>query len=360
MDLILKIISGLLVLNIVIIVHEYGHYRSAVKAKVYAPVFAIGFGKTIWKFHQNKYTSFELKLIPFGGYVRLASSYEDSTEINVPSELKTLEEVSKLRQIWIIAAGAIYNFIFAICIFFILGIFSGHQEYARVVGFFDKSYNAHKVLKLNDELLSINGHKIERNDILSMYVKTTNKIQVKRYDKIKKKNEIINVTVKAKKDSSNRLLLGIGQSQAIKTNEFGVLAAIKHVYIRFTDLIDMQFRSIQMLFTGKAKLSDMSGPVGIIRVTGEVIVNNNLNIISKIAAFLDWLAVISIAIGFANLILFILPVVDGGRIFLIILSTILKKDLSNTKIVNYLMTLCIVLMLVYFVYITFIDVFRHM
>lgn len=350
MNLILTIISGLIVLNIVVLVHEYGHYRSAVKAGVYAPVFAIGFGKTIWTFYKNDHTSFELKMIPFGGYVRMASAYEDK-EVEVPSGYKTLEEVSKLRQIWIIAAGATYNMIFALVLFFGIGLAFGHTTMVNKVAGFNTEYNAYKVMKVGDQVSEINGHKISGTEMLSLYVEKENKPIVKRGNKL----ITVNITAKKNPQQPSLYLLGITQEAKSLNTEYGIIAGAKHAYYSIVNLWDMQLKTFEMLFSGRAKVSDMSGPVGIIKTTGKVVVENKLNIKDRIASFLSWIAMISVAIGLANILLFILPVVDGGRIFLIILSAIFRKDLANTKVVNYLMTLCVVLMVIYFVYITFMD-----
>lgn len=353
MDLILTIISGLIVLNIVVIVHEYGHYITAKKAGVYAPTFAIGFGPTLWTFYKNTETSFELKAIPFGGYVRMASSYEGES-LEIPKGKKTLEQTSKLTQIWIISAGAIFNFILTVVIYFIIGLFHGNTTMQTQVVSVEKNYPAYNVLQKNDIILKINNSEVYNPQFISSYIQKDNKIEILRNNK----NIKLNVQASKSPNVKNKYVLGmVSKMTNIKTTK-GFMGGIYNIVNTLRTNIDMQILTFKMLFSGQAKVSDLSGPVGIIRNTGTII-SAKVSWSDKLFGFLNWLGLISFAIGFANLILFILPVVDGGRIFLIILSAIFKRDLSQSKVVEYLMMGCIAIMLTFFVYITFIDLFRH-
>ena len=354
MNMILTIISGLFVLNIVVLVHEYGHYVTAKRAGVYAPTFAIGFGPKIWTFYKNEMTSFELRAIPFGGFVRMASKFEGE-ELNIPENKKTLEEISKLRQIWIIAAGAIFNFIFAIIAYFIIGLIYGNVETKTAIIGFDNKYEAHKVLKEGDEVIKINGHLIDNPGLVPLYVEKSNKVEV-----IRKKSHKI-FTIKGTLNPTNKktYLLGIKQAPIKVDHKYGFVAAFNYTYNSFKSVIDMQTATLKMIFGGRVGVSDMSGPVGIVRTTGKV-VEQSKGAKEIFISLVNWICLISIAIGLANLMFFFIPVVDGGRIFLIILGIILKRDLSDSKIVEKIMQFFIVLMIIYFVYISFIDLFRHL
>lgn len=353
MNMILTIISGLIVLNIVIIVHEFGHYITAKKAGVYAPTFAIGFGPTIWKIYKNKETSFELKAIPFGGYVRMASNYEGD-ELEIPKGKKTLEQIPKLKQIWIISAGAVFNFGLTIIIYFLIGLFVGHSTTQVKVEGVKENYPAYKIIKANDIIVSVNNKKINNPNLLPMYIQKNNTIEVIRNKELKtlKMNAILNP------ENKKTYMIGIITTLSNLDKQKGVIAGVNNITDTLKNNIDMQIATFSMLFSGQAKISDLNGPVGIIKSTGNIVASN-VSWSEKIIEFFNWLALISFAIGFANLFLFILPVVDGGRIFLIILSAIFRKDLSKSKITEYLMMGCIALMLAFFVYITFIDLFRQ-
>ena len=70
-------LAPLLVLGLVIFVHELGHFLAAKWAGVYAPRFSLGWGKPLWSFRRGE-TEYAISMLPIGGYVRMASK-EDET-----------------------------------------------------------------------------------------------------------------------------------------------------------------------------------------------------------------------------------------------------------------------------------------
>lgn len=73
--MIVGIIKIAFLLGFLIFIHELGHFLVAKLFKVKIKQFAIGFGPTIWK-KQGKETSYELKLIPMGGFVNMLGEEE--------------------------------------------------------------------------------------------------------------------------------------------------------------------------------------------------------------------------------------------------------------------------------------------
>jgi len=105
-----KIIS---LLALVIFIHECGHFFAAKWCKVKVKEFAIGFGPTIWK-KQGKETKYALRLIPLGGYVNMLGEEEHSEEEGSFSKL------SVSKRILILLAGAVFNAIFGLIVYFII------------------------------------------------------------------------------------------------------------------------------------------------------------------------------------------------------------------------------------------------
>lgn len=110
---IFTIIKTLILLGILVIIHEGGHFAVAKLCKVKVNEFSIGFGKAIWS-KQGKETKYSIRLIPLGGYVRLEGEEEASNEKGSFSEAGTLKKLA------IILAGAIVNIIFGLLVYFIL------------------------------------------------------------------------------------------------------------------------------------------------------------------------------------------------------------------------------------------------
>lgn len=73
------IITFILVFSVLVIFHEFGHYYFAKRAGILVREFAIGFGPKIFSYRKNE-TTFTIRILPIGGYVRMAG-YEEETEI---------------------------------------------------------------------------------------------------------------------------------------------------------------------------------------------------------------------------------------------------------------------------------------
>nr|WP_193553820.1 RIP metalloprotease RseP [Carnobacterium divergens] len=74
------IITFIIVFSILVVVHEFGHYYFAKKSGILVREFAIGFGPKIFSYRKNG-TTYTLRILPIGGYVRMAGFGEEETEI---------------------------------------------------------------------------------------------------------------------------------------------------------------------------------------------------------------------------------------------------------------------------------------
>ena len=114
--MITTVLAFLLTLAVLIVVHEYGHYRVAVACGVKVLRFSIGFGRVIWRHQKSpKHTEFVLSALPLGGYVRML----DEREGPVPTaELGQAFNRKPLRQrAAIVVAGPAANLLLAVLLY---------------------------------------------------------------------------------------------------------------------------------------------------------------------------------------------------------------------------------------------------
>jgi regulator of sigma E protease len=76
---ILTIITFIIVFGLLVLVHEYGHYYFAKRAWILVREFSIGMGPKIW-WHRKNGTTYTIRILPLGGYVRLAGADEEDEE----------------------------------------------------------------------------------------------------------------------------------------------------------------------------------------------------------------------------------------------------------------------------------------
>ena len=106
----MTIIWFVLILGIIILVHEFGHFIFAKWSGVYVYEFSIGMGPKLWSKKGKKgETEYSLRAIPLGGFVRLAGEEVDDDE-KVKKDRK-LYNKSFIQRFLIMFAGAMNNFI---------------------------------------------------------------------------------------------------------------------------------------------------------------------------------------------------------------------------------------------------------
>jgi regulator of sigma E protease len=110
----ITILAFIVTLGLLIVVHEYGHYRVAVACGVQVLRFSVGFGRTLWS-RQRGETEFVVAALPLGGYVRML----DEREAPVPAhELhRAFNRQSLAKRTAIVAAGPIANLLLAVLLY---------------------------------------------------------------------------------------------------------------------------------------------------------------------------------------------------------------------------------------------------
>lgn len=122
-DILWNFASFVIALGILVAVHEFGHFWVARRCGVKVEKFSIGFGKSIWQRTAKDGTEYSISMIPLGGYVKMLDGRVD----DVPAEQQqfAFDKKPLWQRTSIVAAGPIFNFIFAILAYwlvFLIGV----------------------------------------------------------------------------------------------------------------------------------------------------------------------------------------------------------------------------------------------
>jgi len=108
------VLAFIVTLGLLIVVHEYGHYRVAVACGVKVLRFSVGFGRTLWR-RQRGETEFVIAALPLGGYVRMLDEREAPV---APNELhRAFNRQPLRRRVAIVAAGPLANLLLAVLLY---------------------------------------------------------------------------------------------------------------------------------------------------------------------------------------------------------------------------------------------------
>ena len=184
---IISAIKIIILLGFLITIHELGHFIVAKLCKVKVNEFAIGFGPVIWK-KQGKETKYSLRLIPLGGFNSLEGEEERS------DNEKSFSQASIPKRIAIVAAGAVVNIVFAICVYFILTSSQGTYISNEVSETLD-GYAAEQIgIQKNDKIIELDNKKISSKKDLNDVLEKSDGSEIKL--KIERNNEILEYNIK--------------------------------------------------------------------------------------------------------------------------------------------------------------------
>ncbi|MCK9616083.1 MAG: RIP metalloprotease RseP [Candidatus Omnitrophica bacterium] len=185
----MSFIIFIIILSILVVAHEFGHYLAAKRNKVKVEKFAIGFGPALFT-RKGKETDFVICLFPLGGYVKLAG--DNRLELKG----KDYEFLSKpvSAKIEIVFAGPLFNYVFAFVLFWLVAMFGMTYKYVDpVVGIVKADSPAQKagILK-GDEIIEANGKPVKVWDDFDKRVyKSSTKVELK----VKRDNKVITFDV---------------------------------------------------------------------------------------------------------------------------------------------------------------------
>lgn len=343
----LNLIYFIIILGVIVLIHESGHFLFAKLFGIYVYEFSIGMGPKLfgWKSKKGE-TDYSIRAIPIGGFCSLAGEEVDDDD-KIPRDRKLFAKPVWQRFL-VMFFGAGFNFIGAIIILFSIGLIWGAADSSPILGEVVKDNPAYVAgLKEGDKVLKINNHKIRTSDDILIYLQVEDKTKpitftIERDDK---EYDFKVTPVEEEVDGSKVYRIGVKINTEV---EHGFLPSIKYAFEKTGSLFRQMFITIKSLFTGGVSVNQLSGPVGIYSIVGEQREAGFENILYLVA-------LLSINVGFINLLPF--PAFDGGRILFLIIEKI-KGSPVKPEVENWVHGIGFILLMILMVYITFNDILK--
>ncbi|MDO5724739.1 MAG: RIP metalloprotease RseP [Tissierellia bacterium] len=329
----LAAIITILVFFTVIFLHEFGHFTAAKLSDVKVNEFSIGMGPKIFSKSYGE-TSYSLRALPIGGFVAMEGEEENS------DDLRAFNNVSPIKQMIVIVAGALMNMLLAILAFTLFFAIVGTPS-TTIGEVLDNSPAYYAGLKAKDKILEINKTPVKSwEDIIENISKAdSSTINLK----IERDKEILNIESETE-DTNGRKTIGINY-QPMKNAGNVLKAGLKET--KNTSLMILKF--LKELVTFKQDVSELMGPVGVAREIGKA---SQLGIIGVLYI----IGAISANLGIFNMLP--IPALDGGRFLMILAEAISGKKIPE-KIAIGINAFGFVLLFGLMIYVTiFNDIFR--
>ena len=348
----MSILFAILLFSFLIFIHELGHFVAAKLSGVQVNEFSMFMGPAIFK-KQAGETLYTIRCIPIGGYCAMEG--EDGGSDNP----RSFEKAAWWKRLIILVAGAAMNFLAGVLIFAILYL-PGDQVVVPVINEFTDCciFNHESGLQLGDEILEIDGEKIYTNGDISLILELNRTVDhdvvVLRDGSKLVFDDLPMAHTHQNEDGSEYLHYGFAFGEIRTVDLPGKLRFVWNVVV---DNVRSVRLSLQMLFTGKAGVKDMSGPVGIVQMMSDVASESD----TAMLAFLNMLSFGGmIAVNLAIMNLLPIPALDGGRIVGVLITTAYEKITHkkiDSKYEGYLHGAGMILLLGLMAIIMFKDIF---
>jgi regulator of sigma E protease len=365
----------IVVLSILVFVHELGHFLFAKWCKMRVDEFAIGFPPRIWSFKKGE-TVYAINLIPIGGYVKIHGENPDDESLTGKDASRSFSARPKWMQALVLVAGVSFNMIFAwlaIAFGFMVGFpistdYFPEKQYQDVKVFIgevrENSAAAEGGLQPGDAIASLavigpsmDGPRIgpakiptKTEDISNLVSSTEKGEQV--LVGYTRGNALSYATLTPQVSTeTGKPVIGVSLSAAgivtLPVHEALIEGAV--VTGKMTVAIaDGLFTFLAKAITGNAPFSQVSGPVGIARLVGDA---GEMGF----AYLVSLTALISINLAIINILPF--PALDGGRLVLVAIETIIRRPVPH-NFANALNTIGFILLLLLMVLVTVNDVIK--
>lgn len=313
------IIIAIIIFGILIAIHEFGHFTAAKLCGVKVEEFAIGMGPALFK-KQKGETVYALRILPIGGFCAMAGEDEES------DDPRAFTNQGFWKKFVILCAGSFMNLILGIVL--ILIMYAGAQAFVTptIDHFMDGCpYEGTEAMQAGDTFYSIDGQRIYLvSDVSSFLMRgdgVYDIVMLRDGEKVELKDFAL--TTKTYAEYANE-----GPKYGFV---FGYTEATFGTKLEYTWNTTLEFSRLVWLglgdlINGKVGLKDMSGPVGIVDMMNEV---GQQAESAKAAA--DNLLYISafIAVNLAIMNMLPIPALDGGRVFLMIVTVIIEAVSSK-------------------------------
>jgi len=206
------ILIGVLLFELIIFIHEFGHFITAKKSGIKVNEFSLGMGPKIFSFGKGE-TKYSLRIFPIGGFCAMEGEDEESPEPRAFNNAKVW------KRMIVVIAGAVMNIILGFVLMFVVVVQQDAYSSTEVQSFPATSFSSCTGLRSGDVIKEINGYGISTSmdfnyPISTAELKTVDGSTLEIY-KEDCGNNLYNMAVSLVQDKNNKL----SDEQVSKVNE---------------------------------------------------------------------------------------------------------------------------------------------
>ncbi|MFC2072175.1 RIP metalloprotease [Chloroflexota bacterium] len=349
MTILISTVPFLIVIVVLILAHELGHFITAKASGVKVEEFGLGFPPRLLSVKRGE-TLYSLNAIPLGGFVKMAG--EEDPE--VPGSLASKGTGTRLL---VLSAGSLMNFLLPLLLFSIAFMIPHDLATEPVIAkdVAPHSPAARAGIRPGDTLLSVNEKPLNNNGDLHRYIQlylgTEITILVQHNDSTTESVQVIPRWKPPLEEGATGIELDLEASWSnrnVVSQHYPFWKAIPLGAGACIETFVLFKNSIVSMIIGTAPV-ELAGPVGIAQLTGEVAK-------AGISPLLEFAAFLSINLAIINI--FPLPALDGGRIVFVLLEWVRRGKRIAPKAEGLVHLIGFAMIMVFVLAITYQDIMR--
>lgn len=348
---ILYVLLAILLLGILIMVHEFGHFAVARLCGIAVKEFSLGFGPVIWQHKSKKSdTTFSIRPIPMGGYCMFYGDTDDDPNGSTKDDPRNYNKAPVWKRMLSVLAGPGMNFVLAFVVSIaLMGVYGAVATTPVVQEVEDGMPAAEAGLQAGDIFVRVNQTEVENGtvqDVSNAIGADASSAPVE--ITVLRDGQEQTFTVTPQYDSElERYRVGVTIAQGYEKMPASSILPSAWSLCKQASVAIVE--SLGKLFTTGEGLNDAAGPVGVVSLVAQQTQQGGLEI------YLYLLVIISINLGLMNLIP--IPGLDGSRLIFMLIEAIRRKPV-NQKIEAGVHLCGYVLLFGLMIFFTFKDVLR--
>ncbi len=329
MNFLISLIPTVLVLGILILIHELGHFIACRLTGVKVEKFSIGFGPEILHW-QGRQTRYAISLLPLGGFVKPAGESASELTESGPKPGDYLAAPLGSR-IFIVVAGVLMNYLLAFVLFALIFMMGRPVPGTRIGGFVEDYPAIQSELKEGDRIIQLNGIDVHTwvqltdaiqhappGELAILVQRETNQGRIREVA-IRLAPKVETVKDIFSQDMEVRRLGIMPHPEAYEFERFGFIESLKRAWQTESYLTIMTHKALFYLLLGKLSLKTLAGPIGIVAMTGSAAQLG-------LPYVLQLTAILSVSLAVINLLP--IPALDGGHLLFLLIEGIRRKSVS--------------------------------
>ena len=326
------------IISVIVFFHELGHYAVGRWCGVKVEAFSLGFGPELLHWTDGHGTRWRLALFPLGGYVKFlgdadaASSTDHAAVVAMSSEDRahSLAGQPLINRAAIVAAGPAANFVLAIVIFTVLFMTFGRSERSAQIGFVEPgSAAADAGFQIGDVIKSIDGHPVtsflDVQQAALLNTGITIDFGVDRAGQTLNLEAAPRITMVDQGALGKRRIghLGLAPSRNpddVRFERCSAPTCVVWATQQVGFISHATFAYIAGLFAGRESVDQVSGPIAISQIAGEMAKISLWEVVNLAGLF-------SVSVGLMNLLP--IPLLDGGHLLFFAYEGLRGRPLSE-------------------------------